>query len=204
MELRRSKSIRAGEMRLNSTASLPACATALSAAPSGLSERTNIASNSNYTCSLLFMPASALICCTQPRAAPTQRNPILSQPNTLTAPAQATVNQTRQCFVMMFNIHVLTAVPLLADGQHDTKTKSHLFYHLRRDAAGRAPVFGAEGNLSLVQREQENRPGTEGETGEGCMHTGRSRVSCQGTGVSTKAKSESQGRGSSTVCFFFF
>lgn len=40
--------------------------------PSDLLERTNIACNSNETCSLLFMPASALLCCQQPQAAPAQ------------------------------------------------------------------------------------------------------------------------------------
>lgn len=59
VELEKTKSIRAGEMRLSNAASLPACARALSAAPSGLSGRTNMALRQQLN---LQPPVHACLC----------------------------------------------------------------------------------------------------------------------------------------------
>lgn len=86
--------------------------------------------------------------------------------------------------------HTWTAVPLLADGQSDTQNKSHLFQHLRRDTNGEVPaVLGAGGNLCLVQRSQENHPGTVREVVESCMRTARSTV---GRGLHQKQHQEAK------------
>lgn len=118
------------------------------------------------TCSLLFVLHGLCLLQTAPGCA----SPKSNHTSAKQAPEAGTGVQPRAA-------HILTAVPLLADGQRDSQTKSHLFQHLRRDADGEVPaVFGAGGNLRSVQRSRENHPGTVREVVESCMRTVRSTM----------------------------
>jgi len=115
-----------------------------------------------------------------------QLNPYVSR----TEPAEPTANQTRQRLGTVSSpteFTFSTAVPRLAGRQRGKKTQPRLLERPCEDAAGEAPVFGADGNLRSVQRQQENHPGrASGRWRKAACTRGRAR--CRGAGGFNKSR----------------
>lgn len=97
----------------------------------------------------------------------------------------------------------MTAVPLLADGQRHKNQIPFVLSSAQRRCWKSACVWCWRKPPLGATRAGKPPWHGQGERGEGCMRTGRSRVSCRGMGASTKAKSESQ-EGLAQFAIFFF